>query len=205
MRTALLLICLFLFPVAAHAATPTQLYEREARQYLKPCHMPDADQQHSCLLNQYNFIVAYVYAMSGDTYSMGIVASSFMPPSRSSENDVKNHLGMTVSFVQACAWRIAVAASTNGPLDAETVRALCSRLIVNDFQHARLRGQQILTLIQTSPAVAAPNFDPMVPGLPPATKVDPKCLDSTVQPLTASPTADTTPSPQPPKGCPGNP
>jgi hypothetical protein len=137
---------------------------------------------------------------------MGAVAAAFAPADRESQDDVNDHIGMPVSFAQACAWRIAVATSMKLFRGLDMVPLLCANLMVNDLPAAFAHAQQILTLIQTAPAVAAPDFDPEMPGLGHRPKVDPKCLDSTVQPLTADPTAEAALSPPPPpKGCPGNP
>jgi hypothetical protein len=58
MRAALLLTCLLTLPLAAHAATPTQRAEAEARQYLSPCQFADESWQFKCHSNQHEFVIA---------------------------------------------------------------------------------------------------------------------------------------------------
>jgi hypothetical protein len=196
MLPALLLVALVALPVAVHAATPTQRAEAEAKQYLASCDFADDGWQQRCRWNQYNFILSYVLALSGDTPSMGAVVASFSPASRSSQEDVNDHIGLTVSFEQACAWRIALATFLNLTPPPDAVGLLCLGLPVADTSASAGRAQQILTVIQTSPPRPTPDWEPTVAGLPPAPNMDRRCR------ITISSAGQIS---GPAKGCPGPP
>ena len=194
---------LIVMALPAAADDPNARAEREARAWLRPCRESDRQRQQLCLINQREFILAYVYAKAGDTSAMINIASRLSPRRDAGENP-DQWLGMPKNLVESCAWEAARIQSMSGDTSAykNILGRHCVSLTPNQLTLADERVEQLLEELRHAQArVPALGWEPRVAGLSPSPKIDPRCLDSTV----CAPDDDDCPPFVPPKGCPARP
>jgi hypothetical protein len=156
--------------------------EAEARRYLGRCQFTEIKQS-LCLQQQRNFVEMYVRAKSGDPSAMGSTASSFEPPRPGATEDERlGRLGLPISIVQTCAWRIVritarfdeyIAKQTPHFQQLETesraryANSTCERLTEDDQAAARRRAEVLIQELQTAPVKTPPiGWDPDHHGPP---------------------------------------
>ncbi len=164
-RAAFAAITLILTASFAHAKTPNQRADAEAKSFLTACNFSIQTRQGLCEINQSNFVEEYVYAKSGDISAMGSTAASFSPPPR----DLS--LGVPTLPIQACAWRLLIALRNpnhEDPLPRDMVAVACSHLPIADQTAARRRAEVLERELVTAPAVTPPDdWGPSIPGQKP--------------------------------------
>jgi len=139
-------------PAAAGGGAPPS-YERaeqEAARYLIPCRIHDHSEQRLCKENQYNFVMEYVIALSGDVSAMGSTAYSFAVFNRDS-----SYFGMPANQVLSCAWyRLIVLSEPPARVavgDGAMVGEACGHLTPSELATADADAGRLVQRIGTEP------------------------------------------------------
>lgn len=154
--------------------------------------------------NQQSFIIEYVRAKAGDISAMGSTGTSFGGPAEDA-GDIGRFafLGLPRNPLQSCAWFATQARARNSDEDNDdgasllTALAMCAKLSSSGLHAAIERSKVIVHDLETSLAtIPADDWEPVVAGLKPSPKIDPRCLDTSFNAESSKPL---------PKWCPKSP